>query len=113
MPVGRYDYFGFGGTFWGDRAGSLAFSTIQFKLSGTYSKRMAGSRTSGHYLVFGAEAGVNNRSINFHNAVWGNQLSSNGPINTPGENDIYAIDPSFLFADVSVGLLWFSKSEYQ
>ena len=108
VPVGRYDYFGFGGTFWGDRAGSLAFSTIQFKLSGTYSKRMAGSRTSGHYLVFGAEAGVNNRSINFHNAVWGNQLSSNGPINTPGENDIYAIDPSFLFADVSVGLLWFS-----
>lgn len=34
IPVGRYDYFGFGGTFWGDKAGSLDFSTIQFKLSG-------------------------------------------------------------------------------
>jgi len=58
IPVGRYDYFGFGGTFWGDKAGSLDFSTIQFKLSGSYSKRMAGTRTSAQYLVFGAEASI-------------------------------------------------------
>ena len=109
IPVGRYDYFGFGGTFWGDRAGSLGFSTIQFKLSGSYSKRMAGSRTSGHYLVFGGEAGLNNRSINFHNAVWGTQIDNSGiDLTKLSGEQIYNIDPAFLFADVSIGLLWFS-----
>ncbi|MDQ3143073.1 MAG: PorP/SprF family type IX secretion system membrane protein [Bacteroidota bacterium] len=110
IPVSRYDYFGFGGTFWGDKAGSLDFSTIQFKLSGSYSKRMAGSRTSAHYLVFGADAGLNQRSINFHNAIWGNNIGPNGPDvpNNPSGEEPYVIDPSFIFADISVGLLWFS-----
>ncbi len=109
IPSGRYDYFGFGGTFWGDRAGSLDFSTIQFKLSGSYSKRMAGSRTSGHYLVFGADAGINSRSIKFHNAIWGTQIGPNGPDpNAPSGEPLNGIDPSFIFADLSIGLLWFS-----
>lgn len=107
VPVGRYDYFGFGGTFWGDKAGSLDFSTLQFKLSGSYSKRMSGTRTSSNYLVFGAEAGLNQRGVKFHNAIWGNQITNNGPDPTqPGDPAIF--DPSFLFADVSVGVLWFS-----
>lgn len=107
VPVGRYDYFGFGGTFWGDKAGSLDFSTLQFKLSASYSKRMSGTRTSSNYLVFGAEAGLNQRGVKFHNAIWGNQITSNGPDpNLPPDPAIF--DPSFLFADVSVGLLWFS-----
>ena len=107
IPVGRYDYFGFGGTFWGDKAGSLDFSTIQFKLSGSYSKRMAGTRTSAQYLVFGADASLNQRSINFHNALWGNQITSSGPnTNLPGDPTIF--DPGFLFADMTIGLLWFS-----
>ncbi|MFZ1423987.1 MAG: PorP/SprF family type IX secretion system membrane protein [Saprospiraceae bacterium] len=107
VPVGRYDYFGFGGTFWGDKAGSLDFSTLQFKLSGSYSKRMSGSRTSANYLVFGAEAGLNQRGVKFHNAIWGTQISTNG-IDPNGTKDPAIFDPSFLFADVSVGLLWFS-----
>lgn len=110
IPVGRYDYFGFGGTFWGDRAGSIDFSTLQFKLSGAYSKRMAGSRTSAHYLVIGAEGGINQRSINFHNAVFGDQIEAEKGVTKPVSNEFtkYSIDPSFLFADVAVGLLWFS-----
>ena len=44
VAIGRYDYFGFGGVFWGDRAGELDFSTLQGRLSGSYAKRMAGSR---------------------------------------------------------------------
>jgi len=107
IPVGRYDYFGFGGTFWGDKAGALDFSTIQFKMSGSYSKRMAGSRTSAHYLVFGADASLNSRSVKFHNAIWGNQITPNGPDPTlPGDPSL--LDPGFLFADLTVGLLWFS-----
>ncbi len=107
IPVGRYDYFGFGGTFWGDKAGSLDFSTLQFKLSGSYSKRMSGSRTSSNYLVFGAEAGLNQRGVKFHNAIWGTQITSNG-VDPNGQKDPAVFDPSFLFADVSVGALWFS-----
>lgn len=107
IPVARYDYFGFGGTFWGDKAGSLDFSTLQFKLSASYSKRMSGSRTSANYLVFGAEGGLNQRSVKFHNAIWGTQIDNNGPNpNLPSQEVTF--DPSFLFADVSVGLLWFS-----
>lgn len=107
IPVARYDYFGFGGTFWGDKAGSLDFSTLQFKLSASYSKRMSGSRTSANYLVFGVEGGLNQRSVNFHNAIWGTQITSNGIDVTQPSNEV-AFDPSFLFADVAVGLLWFS-----
>jgi type IX secretion system PorP/SprF family membrane protein len=107
IPVARYDYFGFGGTFWGDKAGTLDFSTLQFKLSASYSKRMSGTRTSSNYIVFGAEGGVNSRSVKFHNAIWGNQITTDGPqTNLPGDPTIF--DPSFLFADVSVGILWFS-----
>ena len=107
VPVGRYDYFGFGGTFWGDRAGSLDFQTLQFKLSGSYSKRMSGSRTSANYLVFGVEAGINQRSVNFHNAIWGTQITANGPDpNLPSGEPEY--DASFIYPDIGVGLLWFS-----
>jgi type IX secretion system PorP/SprF family membrane protein len=107
IPVARYDYFGFGGTFWGDKAGSLDFSTLQFKLSASYSKRMSGSRTSASYLVFGVEGGLNQRGVSFHNAIWGNQITNTGPDPTlPPDPAVF--DPSFLFGDVSVGLLWFS-----
>ena len=107
VAVGRYDYFGFGGVAWGDRAGALDFGTIQMKLSGSYSKRLGGSRTSAHYMVFGANAGISQRSINFANAQFGSQ-NDDGVFNpnlnhgepTPSEN--------FIFADVAVGLLWFS-----
>ena len=39
IPVGRYDYFGVGGTFWGDKAGESQFATIQGKLSGSFRKK--------------------------------------------------------------------------
>jgi len=32
IAVGRSDYFGIGGTFWGDRAGELSFGTTQGRL---------------------------------------------------------------------------------
>ncbi len=107
IPVSRYDYFGFGGTFWGDKAGSLDFRTISFKLSGSYAKRMSGTRTSANYLVFGLDASLNSRSVNFHNAIWGTQIDQNGPDNTrPSGEGQY--DPSFIFGDVTLGMLWFS-----
>jgi len=93
IPVGRNDYFGVGGTFWGDKAGESNFATLQGRLSLSYSKKMSGGRNSGNYLVVGADVGASQRSIDFLNLRYGSQHVDND---------------NFLFADVSAGLLWFS-----
>ena len=108
IPVGRNDYFGIGGTFWGDRAGEADFATLTGKLSGSYSKKMGGSRNYGHYLVVGAEAGVAQRSLDFLNLRWGLQHDGEGgfdPNLDPGETRFDRDE--FLFGDLAAGLLWF------
>ncbi len=108
IPVGRYDYFGVGGTFWGDRAGESNFATLTGKISGSYSKRMGGTRKFGNYLVVGAEAGIAQRSIDFLNLRWGTQHDGEGGFdpNLPTQENRFDRD-NFLFADVAAGLLWF------
>ncbi len=108
IPVGKYDYFGVGGTLWGDVAGEADFQTLQARLSGSYSRRMGGDRELAHYLVFGADAGFGQRSIDFLKLRFGTQHDGQGGFNpdlASGEN--LARD-NFIFADVSAGLLWFT-----
>ena len=108
IPVGRYDYFGVGGTFWGDKAGQLDFKTLQAKVSASYSKRMGGYRSKSHYLVVGVEGGIAQRSIDFTRAQWASQHDGEGGFNgnlSSGEN--FAND-NFIFPDFSAGLLWFT-----
>ncbi|MEL6866631.1 MAG: PorP/SprF family type IX secretion system membrane protein [Bacteroidota bacterium] len=108
VPVGRYDYFGIGGTFWGDRAGELSFATLQGRLSASYSKKMGGYRRKAHYLVLGADAGVSQRSIDFLNARYGSQHNGEGVFDgSLSSNEDFSRD-NFLFADLSAGLLWFT-----
>lgn len=108
IPVGRYDYFGVGGTFWGDRAGEANFATITGKLSFAYSKKMGGGRNDGQYLVVGAEAGAAQRSIDFLKLRWGLQHDGAGGFdpNADPMEDGFDRD-NFLFADMAAGLLWF------
>jgi type IX secretion system PorP/SprF family membrane protein len=106
MPVGRYDYFGLGGTLWGDKAGASEFGTLQARLSGSYAKKMGGYRRKAHYLVVGADAGVSQRKINSAALQWPSQ-NDNGTFNPDLAGDIIN-DPNFLFMDLSAGLLWFS-----
>lgn len=109
IPVGRYDYFGVGGTFWGDRAGEADFATVTGKLSFSYSKKMGGGRKDGNYLVVGAEAGAAQRSIDFLKLRWGLQHDGNGGFDETAdsmEDDVFDRD-NFLFADLAAGLLWF------
>ncbi len=111
IPVGRYDNFGVGGAFWGDVAGSLNFGTLKGLASVSFSKRMFGDNKNSHYLVFGANAGLAQRRIDFQLARWGSQHDGDGgwdPAIDPGENPELLENNSFLFADVAVGLLWFS-----
>ena len=113
IPVGRYDYFGIGGTFWGDKAGEAEFATLTAKLSGSYSKRMGGSRSTSHYLVVGAEGGFAQRSIDFLAIRWGNQADPSNPgqfdpTQTSGEENTFD-RTNFTFADMAAGVLWFSN----
>ena len=108
IPVGRYDYFGVGGTFWGDRAGEANFSTLTGKLSLSYSKKMGGGRNSGQYLVVGAEGGMAQRSIDFLNLRWGSQHDGNGGFDPNiGSGEDFDRD-NFIFGDMAAGLMWFS-----
>ncbi|HKK73457.1 MAG TPA: PorP/SprF family type IX secretion system membrane protein [Saprospiraceae bacterium] len=109
IPAGRYDYFGIGGTFWGDRAGEADFATLTGKLSASYSKKMGGYRDKAHYLVVGAEGGVAQRSIDFLNLRWGTQHDGAGGFDptAPSQEGDFNRD-NFLFADLAAGLLWFT-----
>lgn len=109
FAVGRYDYFGIGATFWGDRAGEAQFSTLTGKISAAYSKKMGGYRQKSHYLVVGAEGGIAQRSIDALQFRWPNQHNGEGgfdPDLPSGEEN--TIIPNFIFADMAAGLMWFS-----
>jgi type IX secretion system PorP/SprF family membrane protein len=107
LAVGRYDYFGVGGTLWGDKAGASEFATLQARLSGSYAKKMGGYRKKAHYLVLGADLGISQRSINSANLQWPSQHNGNGQFNPNLAGDVIE-DPNFLFVDMSAGALWFS-----
>jgi len=107
MPVGREDYFGVGGTLWGDVAGESRFGTTQGRLSLSYSKKMAGYRKRASYLVIGGDAGLTQRRISQDDLRWPNQITPDGPCeNCPSGEATF--DNDFLYADISAGLLWFS-----
>ena len=108
VPVGRYDYFGIGGTLWGDRAGELDFATTQGRLSLAYSKKMGGYRRQAHYLVLGSDIGVSQRSIDFQKARFGSQHDGGGNFNPNLPSREEFLRNNFMFADISAGILWFS-----
>ena len=109
IAVGRYDYFGIGATFWGDVAGEANFATTTGKISASYAKRLAGGRNEAHYLSFGFEGGLAQRSIDFINLRWGTQHDGNGGYNGDLNSQETTFDqPNFLFADLGAGILWFS-----
>ena len=108
IPVGRSDYFGAGITMWRDQAGSLKFGTMQAKLSGSYSKKMGGYRSKAHYFVVGAEVGYSQRSVDFQNAIWGNQHDGNGGYDPNAASyETWGRD-QFGFLDAGAGIMWFS-----
>jgi type IX secretion system PorP/SprF family membrane protein len=110
LTVGRNDYFGLGGTFWGDKAGASEFATLQGRLSGSYSKKMGGGRKKANYLVVGADVGASQRSINSANLQWPSQ--NNGGVFDPTAGNPEAIaNPNFLFMDLAAGVLWFFVNE--
>lgn len=107
IPVGRSDFFGWGLNFVTDKAGASEFGIVQGKLSGSYSKKMGGRRKTAHYLVAGAEAGLSQQSINFFALQFGSQFDGERYDGNLPTNENFARE-TFLFGDVSAGLLWFT-----
>lgn len=104
--VGRDDYFGIGGTLWGDVAGETRYGVMQARVSGSYSKKMMGTRKSASYAVIGADLGVTQRKISQNDLRWPSQITRNGFDPTlPGE---ILQDYVRYYPDLSLGLLWFS-----
>lgn len=106
IAVGRSDYFGIGGSLWGDTAGELDFGTTQGRISFSYAKRLGGYRKKANYLVFGADAALSQRRIDVTDQRWPTQITAQGFDPTlPGET---LVDQDFLYGDLAAGLLWFS-----
>ena len=105
-PIGRDDYFGIGGTLWGDVAGESRFGTTSGRLSLSYSKKMAGYRKKASYLVFGADGGIVQRRVRTGDLIWPGQIDGTGVVN-PGGGEVIP-DTDFIYADLSAGVLWFS-----
>lgn len=106
LAVGRDDYFGVGGSLWGDVAGSTKFGTRQARLSFAFSKKIAGRRKVSHYLSVGADAGMSQRRVDQQDLRWPNQVTNGVFDGSIGGELIPNAD--FLFADFSGGLVWFS-----
>ncbi len=108
VPVGRADYFGIGGSLWGDVAGATRFGTTQGRLSVSYSKKIGGYRKSAKYLVIGADAAVTQRRISQQDLRWPSQHNGDGTFNgmLPSNEIINNFD--FLYADIAAGLLFFN-----
>ncbi|WP_235297556.1 PorP/SprF family type IX secretion system membrane protein [Portibacter marinus] len=108
VPVGRSDYFGIGGSFFGDVAGSSRFGTQHGGLSLSYSKKMGGYRKKSHYLVIGAQAALGNRGIRQDNLQWGTQHDGNGGFDPTLADQENLARTNFLWGDINAGLMWFS-----
>mgnify|MGYP000740080652 CR=1 FL=1 len=111
IPVGRYDYFGVGGTFWGDKAGQLDFKTLQAKVSASYSKRMGGYRSKSHYLVVGVEGGIAQRSIDFTRAQWASQHDGEGGFNGNLNSGEEFANDNFYSFELGEGINWSATFE--
>ena len=104
--IGREDYWGIGGTLWGDVAGEARYGMIQARVSGSYSKKMAGKRKSASYAVIGADLGLSQRRLQEDKLLWPSQITPTGPdLSRPGET---VSNTSKFYPDLSLGALWFS-----
>jgi len=118
MPVGESDYFGVGGSLWGDVAGESNFGTFQARVSGSYSKYLFGNYKNSHYLVIGSDFGFTQRRVTSDDLRWPQQhdgvggwdstaASGESPIFDPGST------PTINYPDVSLGIIYFGILEEQ
>jgi len=107
VQVGTYDYFGIGGSMWGDVAGASRFGQMSAKVSASFSYYMNGGYNSAHYLTVGADLGLTQRRVRTGDLRWPSQ-HTNGVFD-PGAGQGETINNNnILYPELSVGLMWFS-----
>src|SRR5690625_5732386 len=85
------------------------------RLTGSFSKKLFGDRNRSHYLVAGADVGVNQRGMDLGALRFGSQYDPVTGIFDPSrpQDPIVSEITPVTFMDVSGGLLWFSVFDRQ
>ena len=100
------DAFGFGAYFVDDRAGESQFSTLRVGLSIAYHKSL--DRRHEHFLSLGFSSSIYQESLNMAGLQFPDQ--NNGGLFDPQlPNGEHIVNNSFLFWDVSYGLMYTGK----
>ncbi|HUH72895.1 MAG TPA: PorP/SprF family type IX secretion system membrane protein [Chitinophagales bacterium] len=92
--------FGVGVHFFSDQAGDLNLNTNQLLLSLAYTQKLG--QNMPNYLSAGFQMTGGNKSINFSNAIYENQL--NGGIG----GDVIGVD-NYWYYSMGLGLLWYAE----
>lgn len=107
IAVGTYDYFGIGGSLWGDVAGASNFGSTSGRLSASFSYYLNGGFSSAHYLTVGTDIGLVQRRVRVGDLRWPSQHTNGVFDATAGASEVID-NNNFIYPDLSVGLMWFS-----
>ncbi len=107
IEVGTYDYFGIGGSLWGDVAGATRFGSTSGRISASFSYYLNGGFKSAHYLTVGTDVGIVQRRVRTGDLRWPSQHTNGVFDPNAGASEIIN-ENNFIYPDLSVGLMWFS-----
>jgi type IX secretion system PorP/SprF family membrane protein len=94
------DAVGIGVLFFNDKVDDSGFRTTQMALSGAYHKALDASGS--HYLTFGTQMAINQRSVNYENLTFEDQYNGVGGYTLPTGESLP--ENNFSFFDVAIGL---------
>jgi type IX secretion system PorP/SprF family membrane protein len=100
---------GIGVSLFNDRAGGGSLKTNGFHLSAAYNLELA--KSSYHFLAFGLQFGLIQKTVDFSNLQWGSQFNPYIGFDanlTPEESDIQS---GRIYPDINTGLLWYYNGE--
>ncbi|MFN8287318.1 MAG: PorP/SprF family type IX secretion system membrane protein [Chitinophagales bacterium] len=108
MPILREklgnDGFGFGGVFYGDKAGDGALTTYSGLASIAYHKAV--DRYGRGRVSLGIQAGVVSKRVNINNLVFESQLDNFGWNTALPNGETNFQNKAILYPDVNIGALW-------
>ncbi len=99
----RQEMYGFGALVYRDVAGDSDFGTTQIDLSFSYIKGL--NRKNNHFIAFGVQAGVAQRTLNYSELFFDEQYF-NGRFNNGSPNSEQFAKDNFIFGNVNAGVNW-------
>lgn len=100
----RGDMFGLGLVFNSDKAGDSEFGTTQANLSFSYIKSL--NDRNNHFISFGLQAGIGQRTINYDDLFFDFQYNGNNYDPNLYSGQSFTVQ-DFIFNDLSSGVHWF------